>query len=68
MVADRLYSETANVARAALASVDAVPGVKKPDSILSVDGVRRHFGGIMAVDVKHLEVQRGSITARLTLN
>lgn len=68
MVADRLYSETAKVARAALASVDAVPGVKKPDSILSVDGVRRHFGGIVAVDVKHIEVQRGSITALIGPN
>ena len=68
MVADRTYSETARVARAALASVDAMPGVKKPDSILSVDGVRRHFGGIVAVDVKQLEVQRGSITALIGPN
>ena len=68
MVADRTYSETARVARAALASVDATPGVKKPDSILNVDGVRRHFGGIVAVDVKHLEVQRGSITALIGPN
>lgn len=68
MVADRIYGETALVVRAALASVDAVPGVKKPDSILSVDGVRRHFGGIVAVDVKHLEVQRGSITALIGPN
>jgi len=68
MVADRTFSETARVARAALASVEATPGVKKPDSILSVDGVRRHFGGIVAVDVKHLEVQRGSITALIGPN
>ena len=68
MVADQTYSETARVARAALASVEATPGVKKPDSILSVDGVRRHFGGIVAVDVKHLEVQRGSITALIGPN
>lgn len=68
MVADRTYSETARVARAALVSVEATPGVKKPDSILSVDGVRRHFGGIVAVDVKHLEVQRGSITALIGPN
>lgn len=68
MVADRTYSETARVARAALASVDAIPGVRKPDSILSVDGVRRHFGGIVAVDVKQLEVQRGSITALIGPN
>ncbi|MFM8452666.1 MAG: ABC transporter ATP-binding protein [Acidimicrobiaceae bacterium] len=68
MVAERTYSETALAARAALASVEATPGVKKPDSILSVDGVRRHFGGIVAVDVKHLEVQRGSITALIGPN
>ena len=68
MDADRTYRETARVARAALASVEATPGVKKPDSILSVDGVRRHFGGIVAVDVKHLEVQRGSITALIGPN
>ncbi|MFM8504245.1 MAG: ABC transporter ATP-binding protein [Acidimicrobiaceae bacterium] len=68
MVAERTYSETARAARAALASVEATPGVKKPDPILSVDGVRRHFGGIVAVDVKHLEVQRGSITALIGPN
>ena len=68
MVADRSYSETAKVARAALATVEATPGVKKPDSILRADGVRRHFGGIVAVDVNHLEVQRGSITALIGPN
>lgn len=68
MDADRIYSEIAKVARAALASVEATPGIRKPDSILSVDGVRRHFGGIVAVDVKHLEVQRGSITALIGPN
>lgn len=68
MDADRIYSENAKVARAALASVEATPGIRKPDSILSVDGVRRHFGGIVAVDVKHLEVQRGSITALIGPN
>ncbi len=68
MVAERIYGETAKAARAALASVEANPGVKKTDAILSVDGVRRHFGGIVAVDVKHLEVQRGSITALIGPN
>ncbi|NBO53097.1 MAG: ABC transporter ATP-binding protein [Actinobacteria bacterium] len=68
MVAERTYGEAAKAARAALASVAATPGVQKPDSILSVDGVRRHFGGIVAVDVKHLEVQRGSITALIGPN
>ena len=36
------------------------PGVAKPDPILVVDGVGRRFGGLTAVDVDHLEVQRGA--------
>ncbi len=68
MVADRIYTEVARAARDGLATVEAAPGVKKPDPILTVDGVRRHFGGIVAVDVKHLEVQRGSITALIGPN
>jgi neutral amino acid transport system ATP-binding protein len=43
--------------------VEPVPGVPKPDPILVVDEVRRSFGGLTAVDVDHLEVQRGGITA-----
>lgn len=68
MVADRSYGEQAQQARAALATVDPSPGVAKPNSILTADGVRRHFGGIIAVDVKHIEVQRGSITALIGPN
>jgi len=68
MVADRTYGEQAQQARAALATVDPTPGVAKPNSILTADGVRRHFGGIVAVDVKHIEVQRGSITALIGPN
>lgn len=68
MVADRSYGEQAQQARAALATVDPTPGVAKPNSILTADGVRRHFGGIIAVDVKHIEVQRGSITALIGPN
>ena len=68
MVAERIYTEVARAARDGLATVEAAPGVKKPDPILTVDGVRRHFGGIVAVDVKHLEVQRGSITALIGPN
>jgi branched-chain amino acid transport system ATP-binding protein len=68
MVADRTYGEQAQQARAALATVDPTPGIAKPNSILTADGVRRHFGGIVAVDVKHIEVQRGSITALIGPN
>lgn len=51
-----------------MAGVDPVPGVAKPDPILVVDGVRRSFGGLTAVDVEHLEVQRGTITALIGPN
>ncbi|WP_199850729.1 ABC transporter ATP-binding protein [Thermobifida fusca] len=51
-----------------MAGVDLVPGVAKPDPILVVDGVRRSFGGLTAVDVEHLEVQRGTITALIGPN
>ena len=61
-------SETARVARAALAEVPPVPGAPKPDPILTAVGVRRNFGGITAVDVDRAEVQRGSITALIGPN
>jgi branched-chain amino acid transport system ATP-binding protein len=44
------------------------PGVAKPDPILVVDGVKRTFGGLVAVDVAHMEVQRGAITALIGPN
>jgi len=68
MDAERTYSELAQRARAALASVNALPGVAKPDPILLAEDVRRNFGGVTAVDVQHLEVQRGSITALIGPN
>jgi neutral amino acid transport system ATP-binding protein len=55
-------------ARAAFAGVEPEPGVAKPDPLLIVDGVRRRFGGLTAVDVEHLEVQRGAITALIGPN
>ena len=68
MVADRAYTETAQRARAALNGVQPAPGVAKPDPILLADNVRKNFGGVVAVDVDHIEVQRGSITALIGPN
>ena len=51
-----------------LASGPAAPGVKKVDPILIVDAVERRFGGLTAVDVDHLEIPRGAITALIGPN
>lgn len=55
-------------ARASLADVPPQPGAPKQDPILNATGVRRAFGGLVAVDVAHLEVQRGTITALIGPN
>ena len=52
----------------ALGGVEPRPGVPKTDPILVVDGVRKRFGGLVAVDVEHLEVPRGTITALIGPN
>src|SRR5680860_879078 len=44
------------------------PGSTKPDSILRADHVVRTFGGLKAVDVDHVEIQRGAITALIGPN
>ncbi len=51
-----------------LADVAPEPGVAKPDPILVVDGVRKAYGGLVAVDVRHLEIQRGVITGLIGPN
>src|SRR5215204_716820 len=43
-------------------------GVAKPDPAVVVDGVTRTFGGLTAVSVDHLEVQRGGITGLIGPN
>jgi len=48
--------------------ISPTPGAHKPNAILVADGVQRTFGGVHAVDVDHLEVQRGSITALIGPN
>ena len=68
MDAERTYGETAAQAREALQSVDRVPGSRKPNPILTADNIRREFGWIVAVDVEHFEVQKGSITALIGPN
>ena len=47
---------------------EAVPGVAKVDPIIIADGVHRAFGGVTAVDVEHLEIPRGAITALIGPN
>ena len=53
---------------AALADVAHEPGAAKPDPIVVVDNITRQFGGLKAVDVAHLEIQRGVITALIGPN
>jgi branched-chain amino acid transport system ATP-binding protein len=55
-------------ARAALKDVPAEPGAPKPDPILKGDHITRTFGGLAAVDVEHIEIQRGVITALIGPN
>ena len=54
--------------QALLASVERRPGSAKPDAILIADDVKRQFGGLVAVDVDRVRVQRGSITALIGPN
>ncbi len=51
-----------------LAGVPPEPGVAKPDPILVADDVSKTFGGLRAVQVSRLEVQRGAITALIGPN
>nr|WP_229663134.1 ABC transporter ATP-binding protein [Microbacterium album] len=51
-----------------MAKGPAEPGVPKVDPILVIDGVQRRFGGLTAVDVEHLEIPRGAITALIGPN
>jgi branched-chain amino acid transport system ATP-binding protein len=44
------------------------PGSSKPDPILIADKIKRQFGGLTAVNVDHVEIQRGSITALIGPN
>ena len=58
----------AQAARAALAGVPNDPGAPKPDPIVKGSNITRTFGGLKAVDVDHIEIQRGVITALIGPN
>lgn len=47
---------------------DAGPGCKKQDPIIVADHVRKAFGGLVAVDVEHIEIPRNRITALIGPN
>ena len=55
-------------ARKALEGVPAEPGAAKPDPIVKGSNIVRTFGGLKAVDVEHIEIQRGVITALIGPN
>ena len=48
--------------------VEPAPGVAKKDPIVVADHVTRAFGGNTAVDVEHVEIPRGMITALIGPN
>ena len=50
------------------AGVEPEVGGAKPDPTLVITGVERSFGGLRAVAVDHLEIQRGAITALIGPN
>jgi branched-chain amino acid transport system ATP-binding protein len=66
--AEQVAEATERAQVAALSRLRHEPGVAKPDAILALESVRRSFGGLRAVDVDHLEVQRGTITALIGPN
>ncbi len=51
-----------NTESAIAAALAPVPGVGKPEPLLSMDHLQRRFGGVLSVDVDHLEFQRNFIT------
>jgi ABC-type branched-subunit amino acid transport system ATPase component len=61
-------SQTTSAAARPLDGVEHEPGSKKPDPILVASNIKRTFGGLVAVDVDHVEIQRGLITALIGPN
>jgi branched-chain amino acid transport system ATP-binding protein len=52
----------------ALATTPHEPGVPKPDPIMLASGLLRSFGGLHAVDLDNLEIQRHTITSLIGPN
>lgn len=67
-LAEEAVEETVLPDESPLAGLAGTPGIAKPDPILVADGVGRSFGGLKAVDVAHLEIQRGTITSLIGPN
>lgn len=69
---DQTSTETNDVASktgpAGLVGASTEPGSKKSDPIIVADNITRTFGGLTAVDVDHVEIQRGAITALIGPN
>jgi branched-chain amino acid transport system ATP-binding protein len=61
-------SAPAAVATHPLVKGEVGPGCAKVDPIVIADHVTRQFGGLKAVDVDHLEIPRGQITALIGPN
>ncbi|MEM8620646.1 MAG: ABC transporter ATP-binding protein [Actinomycetota bacterium] len=69
MTADQpAAARPANPVAGVFDGVEPEPGVPKPDPVLVADDITKHFGGLRAVDVNHLEIQRGAITALIGPN
>ena len=67
-MSDNVTSPAKPVKTTGLHIGDPGPGCKKVDPILIADGVKRTFGGLTAVDVAHVEIPRGAITALIGPN
>jgi branched-chain amino acid transport system ATP-binding protein len=52
----------------AFEDVEEAPGARKTDAILTADSITRRFGGLSAVNVEHVEFQRGVITGLIGPN
>ncbi len=67
-IAGRLKALSASERAQIFSSVSAEPGSAKPDPIIVADQITRKYGGLIAVDVEHLEIQRGAITGLIGPN